>query len=92
VTGAIQLALAPVFLLTGIAGLLSVMAGRLARIIDRARAFTEGRVPAAAALLVCMVIAVLFVEIMVQARAVHLAMQTVRIALHEGKSSSKSAS
>ena len=45
VTGAIQLALAPVFLLTGIAGLLSVMAGRLARIIDRGRAFTEGRVP-----------------------------------------------
>jgi uncharacterized protein DUF2721 len=62
-----------------------------------------------AALLVCMVIAVLFVEIMIQARLkwligalftfamfalvigltyflreVHLAMQTVRIALHEG--------
>lgn len=34
---AIQLAIAPVFLLTGIAGLLSVMATRLARIIDRAR-------------------------------------------------------
>ena len=34
---AIQLSIAPVFLLTGIAGLLGVMANRLARIIDRAR-------------------------------------------------------
>lgn len=34
---AIQLAIAPVFLLTGFAGLLNVMAGRLARVIDRAR-------------------------------------------------------
>ncbi|MCB1930592.1 MAG: DUF2721 domain-containing protein [Rhodocyclaceae bacterium] len=38
---AIQLALGPVFLLTGIAGTLNVMAGRLARIIDRARLLTE---------------------------------------------------
>lgn len=35
---AIQLAIAPVFLLTGVAGLLNVMATRLARVIDRARA------------------------------------------------------
>ena len=35
---AIQLAITPVFLLTGIAGLLMVMANRLARIVDRARA------------------------------------------------------
>jgi hypothetical protein len=34
---AIQLAIAPVFLLTGIAGLLSVMANRLARVVDRTR-------------------------------------------------------
>ena len=34
---AIQLAIAPVFLLTGIAGLIGVMANRLARVIDRAR-------------------------------------------------------
>jgi hypothetical protein len=34
---AIQLSVAPVFLLTGISGLLGVMANRLARIIDRAR-------------------------------------------------------
>ncbi len=34
---AIQLAIAPVFLLTGLAGLLGVMATRLARVIDRAR-------------------------------------------------------
>lgn len=39
---AIQLALAPVFLLTGIAGILNVMTGRLARIIDRGRRVTEG--------------------------------------------------
>ena len=42
---AIQLALAPVFLLTGIAGILNVMAGRLARIIDRGRQLTERDVP-----------------------------------------------
>jgi hypothetical protein len=35
---AIQLSVAPVFLLTGIASLLGVVANRLARIIDRARA------------------------------------------------------
>ena len=34
---AIQLAIAPVFLLTGISALLGVMATRLARVIDRAR-------------------------------------------------------
>lgn len=39
---AIQLSVAPVFLLTGIAGLLGVMANRLARIIDRARAVSSG--------------------------------------------------
>ena len=38
---AIQLAIAPVFLLTGVAGLLGVMANRLARVIDRARSFEE---------------------------------------------------
>lgn len=91
---AIQLALAPVFLLTGIAGILNVMAGRLARIIDRGRGLTEGRGGAAAsgletvtvelgnlerrrhltsvaitsctisALLVCVVIATIFLEVM----------------------------
>jgi hypothetical protein len=35
----IRVAVAPVFLLTGVAALLSVMTGRLARIIDRAREF-----------------------------------------------------
>jgi hypothetical protein len=34
---AIQLALAPVFLLTGIAALLGVLTNRLARVVDRAR-------------------------------------------------------
>lgn len=33
----IQLSVAPVFLLTGIAGLLNVLVGRLGRVIDRAR-------------------------------------------------------
>lgn len=37
----IQLAIAPVFLLTGISGLLGVMTSRLARIIDRARGLEE---------------------------------------------------
>ena len=89
---AIQLAIAPVFLLTGIAGLLGVMATRLGRIIDRARSFertwpslnADARAAArvemgnleqrrrvcswsinyctSAALLVCLVIVVLFVE------------------------------
>lgn len=38
---AIQLALAPVFLLTSIGGILNVITGRLSRIIDRGRALTE---------------------------------------------------
>jgi hypothetical protein len=97
VAQAIQLALGPVFLLTGIAGMLNVMAGRLARIIDRGRRLTEGEAAAAlvardsirrelgnlerrrhlasaaitactlAALLVCMVIAALFLEVMLDA-------------------------
>jgi hypothetical protein len=41
ISGAIQLALGPVFLLTGIAGMLNVMSGRLSRIIDRGRSLKE---------------------------------------------------
>jgi hypothetical protein len=93
---AIQLALAPVFLLTGIAGILNVMAGRLARIIDRGRQLTEHPMPQQlelgetlqvelraldrrrhlasaaitastfSALLVCTVVAALFVEALLQ--------------------------
>lgn len=93
---AIQLALAPAFLLTGIAGLLNVMAGRLARIIDRGRRLAEMSQPRGAelsdnqneelkslerrrylasaaitactlaALLVCGVIAFLFIEVLLQ--------------------------
>lgn len=37
----IQLAVAPVFLLTGVSGLLGVLTNRLARIIDRARVLEE---------------------------------------------------
>ncbi len=37
----IQLAVAPVFLLTGVAGILNVLANRIARIIDRARPMEE---------------------------------------------------
>jgi hypothetical protein len=96
VAHAIQLALAPVFLLTGIAGILNVMAGRLARIIDRGRRLTEGPQPQQpqpsdtlllelrslehrrhlasaaitactfSALLVCTVIAALFLEVLLQ--------------------------
>ena len=44
----IQLSVAPVFLLTGIAGILSVMTHRLARVIDRTRHLEEkaGALPA----------------------------------------------
>lgn len=41
ITHGIQLAIAPVFLLTAVAGMLGVAAGRLARIIDRARLVQE---------------------------------------------------
>jgi len=91
---AIQLAVAPVFLLTGIAALLGVMANRLSRIIDRWRFFQKnwsqlddqarqsaqielqnlerrrslGSVAlyacTLAALLICVVIATLFVEVL----------------------------
>jgi hypothetical protein len=37
----IQLSVAPVFLLTGVATLLNVLSGRLARIVDRARVLEE---------------------------------------------------
>ena len=131
---AIQLALAPVFLLTGLGALLGVMTGRLARIVDREgkvtpvftdhpsialerqsleprRRLTSIALTATtiAALLVCVLIAALFVEVMVQTPLnwlisaffaaamfalviglafflceVHLAMRTVRIAVHKG--------
>ncbi len=42
ITHAIQLAVAPVFLLTAVSGMIGAVAGRLARIIDRAR-FVEER-------------------------------------------------
>ncbi len=95
VTQAIQLALAPAFLLTALAGLLNVMAGRLARIIDRGRQLTEVTPPrrlpdhvmaelrqldrrrhlasaaitacTLAALLLCLVIGMLFVEVYLSA-------------------------
>ena len=94
---AIQLALAPAFLVSGIVGLLNVMAGRLARIVDRGRGLTERPVAVEsserdsvhrelqslerrrhltgvamtaatiAALLLCVVIALLFVEVILHA-------------------------
>lgn len=42
VTHGIQLAVAPVFLLTAVSGMIAAAAGRLSRIVDRAR-FVEGR-------------------------------------------------
>ena len=42
VTHGIQLAVAPVFLLTAVSGMIAAVAGRLARIIDRAR-YLENR-------------------------------------------------
>jgi hypothetical protein len=41
----IQLAVAPVFLLTGVSGLLAVLTNRLSRIIDRARTLEERMAP-----------------------------------------------
>ena len=41
ITHAIQQAVAPVFLLAGIGGILNVLTGRLARIIDRSRALHQ---------------------------------------------------
>lgn len=94
ITEAIQLALGPVFLLTGIGAMLNVMSGRLSRIIDRGRALTERpdviatydqnnlyeelqmlerrrhitsiaiTMCTVAALLVCLVIVALFLEVM----------------------------
>ena len=43
----IQLAVAPVFVLTGIGGFLNVLTGRLARVIDRARKLEERFIPEA---------------------------------------------
>jgi len=93
---AIQLALAPSFLLTGAAALINVMTGRLARIIDRGKSIVRESSAAGtpeqaalfaetqaleqrrhltsvaitlttiAALLVCVVIAALFVEVMLE--------------------------
>lgn len=95
---AIELALAPVFLLTGIAALLGVMTNRLARIIDRGRHFEQNwrlmdddareagrfelrflerrrRLASAAiaagtlaALLVCLVVATLFLEVLLEVK------------------------
>lgn len=45
VTHGIQLAIAPVFLLTAVSGMIGAVAGRLARIIDRAR-YLESRLEA----------------------------------------------
>lgn len=41
VTHSVQLALAPVFFLTAVAGMIAAVAGRLARIIDRGRTLDE---------------------------------------------------
>ena len=41
----IQLAVAPVFLLTGVGAILSVLTGRLGRLVDRYRALTEAQKP-----------------------------------------------
>jgi hypothetical protein len=97
VSRAIQLAIAPVFLVTGVIALLSLLAGRLARIIDRARGLEKRALEApgadpileqdllslarrahlmniaiglgtACALLVCAVIAALFVSAFLGAR------------------------
>lgn len=97
VASAINLALTPVFLLSGIAGLLVVMTGRLGRVIDRGRmlAAKESMAPAhelseihhelrdlerrrhfaslaivastVSALLICLVICAIFIEVIADA-------------------------
>lgn len=94
VAKAIQLALAPVFLLTSVAGMLNVMSGRLSRIIDRGRVLMDGKseeelisfqgelhnlekrrhlvstaitAGTISALLVCVLIIVLFLEVLLEA-------------------------
>lgn len=47
ITHGIQLAIAPVFLLTAVSGMIGAVAGRLARIIDRARKVEERAVASA---------------------------------------------
>ena len=45
VSHVIQLAVAPAFLLTGVGAILSVLTGRLGRLVDRYRALTETQKP-----------------------------------------------
>jgi len=61
VAHAIQLSVAPVFLLSGIGAMLAVMTNRLSRIIDRARVL-EAQLCTTTALLVCAVIATGFLS------------------------------
>lgn len=113
VVNAIQLSVAPVFLLTGIGAMLAVMANRLARIVDRFRVLVGlNKTPQAktleemevllrrsrwvhwaislsttSALLVCMVIAALFIgsEIRLDSsRVVSLLFITAMLALISG--------
>ena len=52
ITHGIQLAVAPVFLLTAVSGMIAAVAGRLARIIDRARVVEQQALNSTDALLV----------------------------------------
>ena len=52
VTHSVQLAVAPVFFLTAVAGMISAVAGRLARIIDRARVLDACRAAPEGAIIV----------------------------------------
>lgn len=113
VANAIQLAVAPVFLLTGIGAILTVMAHRLARIVDRFRALVSSggesqtkkikemevllrrsswvhwaiSLSTNAALLICMVIAALFLGTELHldsSRVVSLLFITAMLALISG--------
>ena len=67
---AIQLALAPVFLLTGIAGMLNVMAGRLElHNLERRRNLASAAITSCtlSALMICTVITVMFFEVLLEA-------------------------
>lgn len=75
---AIQLAVAPVFLLTGVAGILSVLTNRLGRIIDRTR-LLYGR--SVAAVETDQTISVELKSLKQRARLIHLAIGLCTICL-----------
>ncbi len=71
----IQLSLSPVFMLAGVGSLLNVLAGRLSRVVDRARLHIGQYVAGAFTLAMVLLISSLvsfMVEVWVSLRAIHV--------------------